>query len=385
MYETPDFVKADPVQIPARYYYNSDQRNLEISAFITAWIAWGSRKQIIEKADFIDREIFKGEPAKYILSEDWRQFLNSSENLYRTFNYGDFFAICQRLWSVYQAKETLEQYLAETKGVVANSTVLYIIQLTFGEINGIPNEKSQSACKRLNMFLRWMCRQKSPVDFGIWTICPQNKLIIPLDTHVHKQALRLGLTSRRTPDLQTAIEITDQFNELFPGDPTKGDFALFGYGVNNSIKQAGQKVKQAVEKLGVAATKATKAIREITEKIKPVEEMTITDVLQLPLFFDNAQKDLADVWNQRVAARKTLKPGERLRAHPIDDLHAAGLWEPGEFIVVYAKVLEKAETGLSSVKRNYILGFGNGIFNKTVQTLLDNEKAGNNSDGDDKQ
>ena len=109
MYETPDFVKTDPVQIPARYYYNSDQRNLEISAFVTAWIAWGSRKQIIEKADFIDREIFKGEPAKYILSEDWRRYFLSSENLYRTFDYGDFFAICQRLWSVYQAKETLEQ------------------------------------------------------------------------------------------------------------------------------------------------------------------------------------------------------------------------------------------------------------------------------------
>lgn len=113
--------------------------------------------------------------------------------------------------------------------------------------------------------------------------------------------------------------------------------------------------------------------------------MTITDVLQLPLFFKNAQKDLADVWNQRVAARKTLKPGERLRAHPIDDLHAAGLWEPGEFIVVYARVLEKQETNLSGTKRNFILGFGNGIFNKTVQTLLDNEKAGNNSNGNDKQ
>ena len=121
-----------------------------------------------------------------------------------------------------------------------------------------------------------------------------------------------------------------------------------------------------------------------SKKIKPIEEMTITDVLQLPLFFDNAKKDLADVWNQRVAARKGLKPGERLRAHPIDDLHAAGLWEPGEFIVVYAKVLNKVKTGLSRTKRDYILGFGNGIFNKTVQTILDNEKAGNNSNGDDK-
>ena len=121
-----------------------------------------------------------------------------------------------------------------------------------------------------------------------------------------------------------------------------------------------------------------------SKKIKPIEEMTITDVLQLPLFFDNAKKDLADVWNQRVAARKGLNHGERLRVHPIDDLHAAGLWEPGEFTVVYAKVLNKVKTGLSRTKRDYILGFGNGIFNKTVKTLLDNEKAGNNSDGDDK-
>lgn len=384
MYETPDFVKTDPVQIPARYYYNSDQRNLEISAFVTAWIAWGSRKQIIEKADFIDREIFKGEPAKYILLEDWRQFLNSSENLYRTFNYGDFYNLCNHLFMIYKEDEKLEYRIG---GVMIEQKMnpLQAIQAVFSGIKGIPDIYLKSACKRLNMFLRWMCRKKSPVDFGIWTICPQNKLIISLDTHVHKQALRLGLTSRRTPDLQTAIEITNQFNELFPGDPTKGDFALFGYGVNNSVKQAGQKVKQAVEELGIATTKATKAIREITATIKPVEEMTITDVLQLPLFFENAQKDLADVWNQRVAARKSLKPGERLRAHPIDDLHAAGLWEPGEFIVVYARVLEKQETNLSGTKRNFILGFGNGIFNKTVQTLLDNEKAGNNSNGNDKQ
>lgn len=384
MYETPDFVKADPVQIPARYFYNPDQRNLEISAFVTAWISWGSRKQIIEKADFIDREIFKGEPVKYILSEDWRAFLGSTENLYRTFNYGDFYSLCQRLFLAYKSSETLEQYLADTTGFSKN-TVLQIIQLVFGMVNGIPNENSKSACKRLNMFLRWMCRPKSPVDFGIWTICPQNKLIIPLDTHVHKQALRLGLTSRRTPDLQTAIEITNQFNEIFTGDPTKGDFSLFGYGVNNELKQTGQKVKEAVKGLGVAAQKATKAIREITAKIKPVEEMTITEVLQLPLFFENAQKELAHVWSQRDAARKGLKIGERLKAHPIDDLHAAGLWETGKFIVIYAKVLNKADTGLSRTKRDYILGFGNGIFNKTIQTLLDNEKAGNNSNGDDQQ
>ena len=95
-YETADFIQSDPVQIPHRY----DSRvNIEISAFITAWIAWGSRKQIIQKADFIDREIFKGEPYHYIVGNtvapgavpEWKQYAGSKESFYRTFTYADFY------------------------------------------------------------------------------------------------------------------------------------------------------------------------------------------------------------------------------------------------------------------------------------------------------
>ena len=122
------------------------------------------------------------------------------------------------------------------------------------------------------------------------------------------------------------------------------------------------------------------------EAIKPVSEMSISDVLRLPLYFANAKKELTDIWNHREAARVGAgRKQQRLKAHPIDDLHAAGIWEPGQFIVTYANVLNKESTGLSRTKRDFILGVGNGIFNKTVQTLLDNEKEGNNSDGDDKQ
>jgi uncharacterized protein (TIGR02757 family) len=93
-YETAEFIQSDPVQIPHRY----DSRvNIEISAFVTAWIAWGSRKQIIQKADFIDREIFKGAPYHYIVGTDtqgtapeWKQYKGSKENFYRTFTYADF-------------------------------------------------------------------------------------------------------------------------------------------------------------------------------------------------------------------------------------------------------------------------------------------------------
>ena len=84
------------------------------------------------------------------------------------------------------------------------------------------------------MFLLWMVRSDSPVDMGVWSdIISKQDLLIPLDTHVYSMALSLRLTDRKQEDMVTAIEITDKFRQVFPNDPSKGDFALFGYGINN--------------------------------------------------------------------------------------------------------------------------------------------------------
>lgn len=79
-----------------------------------------------------------------------------------------------------------------------------------------------------------MVRNDGKVDLGLWSHSSPAELIIPLDVHVHDQALALGLTSRRQKDIATAAEITDSFRDIFPGDPAKGDFALFGYGIDNA-------------------------------------------------------------------------------------------------------------------------------------------------------
>lgn len=371
-YETADFIQSDPVQIPHRY----DSRvNIEISAFITAWIAWGSRKQIIQKADFIDREIFKGEPYHYIVGNNvepgaaplWNAYKGSKESFYRTFTYADFYDLCARLHHIYTNwanMETAIKYSHEING----ETALATMQSLFGSVKGIPDFETQSACKRLCLFLRWMCRKGSPVDFGLWDVCDPRNLIIPLDTHVHKQALRLGLVKRRTPDLQTAIEITDRFAEIFPDDPTKGDFALFGYGVNN----------------GKVAPVTTEPEPE-KEQPTAVADLSIADVLKMRLFYDNAAAEIRDIWEKREKARKELKPGERLQAHPIDKLHAAGLLEPGEFVVTFAKIMDKRETRLSSMERGVIHTLGMTAFSNTMQKLIADEKARNNSDGNNKQ
>lgn len=371
-YETADFIQSDPVQIPHRY----DSRvNIEISAFVTAWIAWGSRKQIIQKADFIDREIFKGAPYHYIVGNNvepgtaplWNAYKGSKESFYRTFTYADFYDLCARLHHIYTNwvnMETAIKYSHEING----ETALATLQLLFGSVKGIPDFETQSACKRLCLFLRWMCRKGSPVDFGLWTICDPRNLIIPLDTHVHKQALRLGLVKRRTPDLQTAIEITDRFAEIFPDDPTKGDFALFGYGVNN----------------GKVAPVTTEPEPE-KEQPTAVADLSIADVLKMRLFYDNAAAEVREIWESREKARKALKATERLKAHPIDGLHNAGLLEPGEFVVAFAKVLDKRETKLSRAERDVIHTIGMTAFNKTMKKLIADEKARNNSNGNNKQ
>lgn len=121
------------------------------------------------------------------------------------------------------------------------------------------------------------------------------------------------------------------------------------------------------------------------ESIKTVAEMSISDVIQMPLFFQNAKTTLATVWSDRTKARKKAHSNNQvLKSHPIDKLHADGELEPGQFIVEYANVLEK-QSKYPRQTRDFILGVGNAIFNKTMQTLLEDEKKRDNSNGNDKQ
>ncbi len=84
------------------------------------------------------------------------------------------------------------------------------------------------------MFLRWMVRKESPVDLGLWNdIIDQQTLIMPLDTHVIQEANRLGLIKTKSTSMKVACELTEKLRKIFPEDPLKGDFALFGYGINN--------------------------------------------------------------------------------------------------------------------------------------------------------
>jgi len=94
-----------------------------------------------------------------------------------------------------------------------------------------PSPTTGSACKRLNMFLRWMVRPDDGVDLGLWKFASPSRLVIPLDTHIARIGVHVGWTRRRTPDWKMAVEITRWLARLDPEDPIRYDFVLSRMGI----------------------------------------------------------------------------------------------------------------------------------------------------------
>ncbi|HDO22758.1 MAG TPA: TIGR02757 family protein [Nitrospirae bacterium] len=112
----------------------------------------------------------------------------------------------------------------------------------------VPSPAKGSACKRLNMFLRWMVRD-SDIDFGLWKGIPEKRLIIPLDTHIARIAGCLGLTGRKTPDWNMAAEVTESLKRLNPEDPLRYDFALCHQGISGVCRADGSSCEKCVLKV----------------------------------------------------------------------------------------------------------------------------------------
>ena len=223
-YNTPEFIGSDPVRFPHRY---TEIKDIEISAFLIAWISYGNRKAILGKGEELDN-CFGGSPFSYIINRRYAVHRCNRNSFYRFFKYHDLYEICERLYQCYRDYDTLQDAVIASPG----PSILEKIQHIFAGIRGIPVAGGNSACKRLCMFLRWMVRRDKIVDFGIWSAFSPGELMLPLDTHVHRMARELGITKRNGQDMKTASEITGYMNTIFPGDPCLGDFALFGYGIN---------------------------------------------------------------------------------------------------------------------------------------------------------
>lgn len=230
-YNNKEFIDSDPIRFPHKY---KKKKDIEISAFISSWLAYGNRKTIITTLEKLDQE-YQSSPSQYLEHREYKKYKNSSKTLYRFYKENDYYLLMDRLREIYykEGYPDLESKLNNNHNPNhGQKAILESLISVFPNLKGIP-KNTLSACKKVNMFLRWMTRNDGIVDLGIWNSFSPSQLIIPLDTHSFRIAKQLELTSKNTANMVAAIEVSNKLSKIFPNDPCLGDFALFGYGVNN--------------------------------------------------------------------------------------------------------------------------------------------------------
>lgn len=246
-YKNPDFITNDPIRFPHRYKTYEDQ---EIMGFIAAMMAQGKRTSIVASLEKLEVLIEK-RPYEFVRNFDYdvhsKRFEDFSHFAYKNIPGTDIVCIIYLLRQVLEKYGSLKKLFLEglepSKQKNVKEALIHFTDVLFGfapppgmtEIPSrirslVPTPNKGSACKRLNMYLRWIVR-KDDVDLGLWPEVPASMLIIPLDFHVSKLSRELGLTSRKQDDWRTAEEITDRLKEFDPDDPAKYDFAIFGMGI----------------------------------------------------------------------------------------------------------------------------------------------------------
>lgn len=208
------YFQEDPIIFPKHFakLYKLEKGNLydiEISALISAHLAWGKRSMIVRDCNRVLDEM-NWKPYDYIMNGEYR---NDDKSLHRTIKWSDFANICQNLREYYTHHNSIENLSPEE------------IRIKIFNQKSDPN----AANKKIHMLRRWMVRDDGKVDLGIWKDTSPANLIIPLDIHVHRSSLTLDITARNSANYKTALEITESLKTIFPSDPTLGDFALFAY------------------------------------------------------------------------------------------------------------------------------------------------------------
>lgn len=234
-YNTPRFIENDPISIPHSF---SKKQDIEIMGFFASIFAWGQRKTIINKCRKLAL-LMNNEPFSFIKNhsdEDLKELLGFK---HRTFNETDLLYCIDFMKRHYQNNDSFEDAFFPQNGMTVEQGLNYFQNNFFLSPDApkrtrkhIPSPIQKSACKRLNMYLRWMVRNdKKGVDFGIWSKIQPKDLICPLDLHVERTARMLHLLEREKPDWKAALELTSNLKRLDPDDPVKYDFALFGISI----------------------------------------------------------------------------------------------------------------------------------------------------------
>lgn len=235
LYNKPDFIESDPIQIPHLF---NNKEDIEIAGFLAATIAWGNRKMIISNAHKM-MALMGNSPFDFVMSHEDHHLEPLRSFVHRTFNGSDFTCFIASLKNLYNHYGGMEAVFARHTAEGNLQHAIHHFKKCFFEetlqqrtLKHVSDPLAGSAAKRINMFLRWMVRNDNAgVDFGIWKSIPPSLLSCPLDVHSGNVARKLGLLSRKQNDAKALAELDKNLREMDPKDPVKYDFALFGLGV----------------------------------------------------------------------------------------------------------------------------------------------------------
>ncbi|MFC1885531.1 TIGR02757 family protein [Thermodesulfobacteriota bacterium] len=237
-YHRRDLVHPDPLEFLYRY---NDIKDREIVGLIASCLAYGRVAQILKSVDQVLGPM-NPSPYRFLKHTSFASIRRMFKTFKHRFACGEHMAsLLSGIKDVTARFGSLEQCFIsgvslddETTLSAMTRFVQHLRAERYNPAHLIAGPEKGSACKRLNLFLRWMVR-KDLIDPGGWDHIPLNKLIIPLDTHMHRISLLLGLTSRKQANMKTALEVTSGFRKLAPDDPLKYDFCLTRFGIRNDM------------------------------------------------------------------------------------------------------------------------------------------------------
>ena len=236
-YHHAEFIHPDPLEFPHRYESVEDR---EIVAFISSVLAYGNVKAIIRSVEGVLSSMTAA-PCEFLARSTPAKLRRRFKGFrYRFTSEHDLVSLLTGLARMVNEFGSIEACVAagvrDDDRTVINGMSHFVDTLRrlgrhqFDHL--VPHPDRGSACKRMNLFLRWMVR-RDVIDPGGWTQIPRSMLIVPVDTHMHQIALKLDWTQRKQANLKTALEITDVLRSACPSDPTKYDFSLTRPGIRN--------------------------------------------------------------------------------------------------------------------------------------------------------
>lgn len=241
-FEKTSFITSDPIAIPHGFEDPLDQ---ELIGLYAALLAWGQRKTILNKLqELCERMDYK--PRAFVSSFDPERDADKLEGFkHRTFQPVDAYWLTKNLSALLHRFGTIENAFAHHLASSDKDTERAIQGFSESVMSMHPDTPHRlrkhlarpstgSACKRINMYLRWMVRP-GPVDFGIWQSIRPDQLILPLDVHSGRQARAFGMLLRKQDDWKAALELTKNCRLFNMNDPCSYDYAFFGMGANGVI------------------------------------------------------------------------------------------------------------------------------------------------------